>query len=157
PAMVPCCPHCSSMILDERRVRQQMKNSREYREHVGKRREQQEERRLLGSRSGNRLNAHEQRIEEYLYSFEKYRTLIAQREALEVGNASYDERYMVSEKSIRALLDQLHITDTTVQEQDLLFHSEAYRKLIISQDQLFRNLQWECEERIERFRDHLAR
>lgn len=163
PAMAPCCPHCSSMILDERRVRQQLKNSREYREQVKERGKQQEERRLLGSASAHRLYVIESRIEEYLSADAEYRTLIAEREAFRGGQAPQDERYLTSEEQIRALLEHLRVTDATYRlledssEQYLLFHSETYRSLIIAQDQLFRTLQWECEERIERFRDHLAR
>ncbi|GCE32017.1 hypothetical protein KDA_75010 [Dictyobacter alpinus] len=211
PAMVPCCTNCSHTILDERRAKQQVKNSHEYAERLETLEKLREQRRTQGGRSGNRLNAYERRVQEYLYSFEGYRILIGQRETLRQGSAPYDTRYAASAHLIDMFFDRLRETDgeyralLTQQEEAwtqqreatqrveqcqspdsdeyrvllatkiaatsqaeetqktlqqfksrLLLRSDAYRKLIIAQDQLFRELQLECEASIQAFIRDLA-
>jgi hypothetical protein len=167
PVMVPSCPNCSHAILDERKVKKQLKNSPEYSERLADLEQQRSQRRLVGGRTGSRLNGYEKRIEDYLSSLDEYRALMGKLEVLRGGSAPYDSRYVALDSRIAALLERLRITDAEYRaretEEDpqevlqyLLFHSDEYRQLIIAQDQLFTDLQWACEQRVQEYLRHLA-
>ncbi len=94
PALVPCCPSCGRAIKEEKRaMRELAKSGSEYYERQVKLREMRRKRAEDGRRLGQRLNAYEERVREFLAGDPGYRALEKEREAALQVIAARQDRY----------------------------------------------------------------